>query len=82
MGGQVSGEAAVELAYTACAAGKRDASAVSERMRMNVAPGVAFDFILHGQVTPDRLRRAAHLMQVMADVLSDDDAQPKVTTHD
>ena len=80
MTGTVDADAAVSLAFTAYESGRREASSAPERIRMQVAPGVPFDFVLHGEMTPLRLRRAAHLLEALASVL--DEAEPQGASDD
>ena len=73
MSGQVSGKAAFDLAYLAYDQGVKAATPNSEHIRMQVAPGVPFDLILHGKITAKRLVTIARLLDACAALLEDNE---------
>lgn len=78
MSDQVSGQAAVDLAFIAYENGRKSVLGVPQRLRMQALPGVAVDVIVEGEVTSSALRNTSRMLLVMAEILDEDEQAPPI----
>jgi hypothetical protein len=71
MSDQVSGQAAVDLAFIAYDNGRKSVLGTPQRLRMQALPGVAVDVTVEGEVTPAALRNTSRMLLVMAEILDE-----------